>query len=80
VEYLAGAAMDVCGALCTWIAIVHGGATVEVPWIVTATSEAADVVRTKWLRDNNGLVGVAAVRYALDTAKVSYKLPRSIRS
>ncbi len=79
-DYRAGAAMDVCGALCTWIAIVHGGAAVEVPWIVAATPEAADAARTEWLRDNSRLVGVAAVRDALDNAKVFYKLPRSMRS
>jgi hypothetical protein len=81
-SYVARAAMDVCGALCTWIAIVHGGAAVEVPWIGAATSEAADAVRTMWLRDNSRLVGVAAVWDALDNAKVFYKLPpsRSMRS
>ncbi len=76
-RYRARAAMDVCGALCTWIAIVHGGASMEVPWIDAATS-GADEARMKWLRDNSELVGVAAVQRALTQtgAEVSYALPR----
>jgi hypothetical protein len=61
--YDAQPAMDVCGALCTWIAIVHGGAAVEVPWITQpVAAELMSDVRSYWLRQNHTLVGVSKVR------------------
>jgi hypothetical protein len=60
--YTARPAMDVCGALCTWIAIVHGGASVEVPWVT------GSVDRHDWLTNHRHLVGV---REVLDSAVVT---------
>jgi hypothetical protein len=60
-SYDARPAMDVCGALCTWIAIVHGGASVEVPWLIATADGMIAEVRRQWLDENSKLVGVAAV-------------------
>jgi hypothetical protein len=59
----ASPAMDVCGALCTWIAIVHGGAVVEVPWIAASPDFAVDDARRHWLERSirAGLVGARQV-------------------
>jgi hypothetical protein len=71
--YSASPAMDVCGALCTWIAIVHGGAAVEVPWITTSSDSVVDGARTEWLDANIGLVGVSRVRTYLGSGGVVYE-------
>jgi hypothetical protein len=70
-KYAASAAMDVYGALCTWIAIVHGGPAVEVPWI-TAPAKSVESARATWLGDNGELVGVPTVVKGLDADCPAY--------